>query len=179
MLFAIGLVFAAACAVAGYVIVQRRGGQYSIARLDLDNMPTPSPRWLVGHTEMLAPDFHRVLSGWAEMLGTIYRIKVFGQDGVVVSDPAIVAHLLGHDDTELPKHAVIYQVLDQVRRYKWRCLSACSGRALETVSETQDATCHGVLLHMTQCRYKLFDQFGIAYIQISAYLFWASRKTFD
>ena len=113
---AVGLLIAAACIVAGYVTVQKRGGKFSLRRLDLDKMPCPPARWLVGHVEMLAPNFHRFLSRWANELGGIYRIQIFGMDGVVVSEPVAVGRILGHDHTlrELPKHAIIYQVLDQV-----------------------------------------------------------------
>ena len=111
------LFVACLCILLTYVVVQKRGGKLSLQRLDLDKLPSPPSSWPFGHLGLLAPNFHRVLSGWANDLGTMYRIKIFGMDGVIVSDPVLVGKILGHDHglRELPKHAVIYQTLDQVR----------------------------------------------------------------
>ena len=88
-------------------------------RLDLDKIPMPPVKALTGHmTQLLAPNFHRVFTAWAETYGTVYRISILGFPGVVVSDPAIIGQLLGYgtEGGELPKNVDSYQQLDRVSR---------------------------------------------------------------
>lgn len=104
------------CALMTRATLQKRRSKASLRRLDLPKLPRPAGLPIVGNIELLSPNFHRVLSGWADQFGSVYRIQVFGMDGVVVSDPVAVGKILGHDHStpDLPKHTVIYQVLDQV-----------------------------------------------------------------
>ncbi len=69
---------------------------------------------ILGHLrELLRPDFHRVLSDWADVYGGIYRISILGLPGVVVSDPQAIAQVLGRDTgTAVPKHLASYQQLN-------------------------------------------------------------------
>ena len=86
-------------------------------RLDLDEMPSPPAKFLTGHmTQLLAPNFHRVFTAWAQTYGTTYRISILGFPGVVVSDPTAIGQLLGYgtDAGELPKSVDSYQQLDRV-----------------------------------------------------------------
>jgi cytochrome P450 len=64
--------------------------------------------------ELLRPNFHRVLSDWAEQYGGVYGIRILGLDGVVVSDPDAVAEILGRERTssEIPKHQLSYKQLN-------------------------------------------------------------------
>ncbi|KAK9840093.1 hypothetical protein WJX74_003186 [Apatococcus lobatus] len=86
-------------------------------RLDLDSMPSPPARLFTGHmTQLLAPNFHRVFTAWAQRYGTVYRISILGFPGVVVSDPAVIGQLLGYgtEGGELPKNVDSYQQLDRL-----------------------------------------------------------------
>ena len=89
------------------------------SRLDLDKMPSPPANFLTGHmTQLLAPNFHRVFTAWAQTYGSTYRISILGFPGIVVSDPAIIGQLLGYGTNggELPKNVDSYQQLDRVSR---------------------------------------------------------------
>lgn len=102
-------VFSILCAA----LLARRG------RLDLDKLPAPPAKFFTGHmTQLLAPNFHRVFTSWAQTYGTTYRISILGFPGVVVSNPTIIGQLLGYgtDGGELPKNVDSYQQLDRVSR---------------------------------------------------------------
>jgi cytochrome P450 len=100
-LIAIGAILA----VLGYLHRQSQGR----------GMPGPPGHPIIGHLlQLLRPDFHRVLSRWAEKYGGVYRISILGLQGVVVSDPEAIARVLGRDRgiTEIPKHLASYSQLN-------------------------------------------------------------------
>ena len=77
---------------------------------DLYRIPSPPGSWLWGHLgAMAAPDYHRALTRWAETYGAIYRIRILGLPGVIVSDPLAAGQLLGHDrkTPDVPKHVQV------------------------------------------------------------------------
>ena len=78
------------------------------------HIPGPKGTPFLGHLqELLRPNFHRVLSDWADVSGGIYKISILGLPGVVVSDPQAIAQVLGRDTgTAVPKHLASYQQLN-------------------------------------------------------------------
>ena len=76
-------------------------------------MPGPPGTFLLGHiTQLLRPDFHRVLTAWSVQYGGVYRISILGLPGVVVSEPRAVARVLGRDLKDVPKHISSYKQLN-------------------------------------------------------------------
>ena len=83
------------------------------ARLE-SQIPGPKGTPFLGHLQdLLRPNFHRVLSDWADLYGGIYKISILGLSGVVVSNPQAIAQVLGRDTgTAVPKHLASYQQLN-------------------------------------------------------------------
>jgi len=85
----------------------------SLQQQPRDDGPSGWP--IVGHLPyLLRRDFHRILRSWSEQYGAVYKIRVLGMPGVVVSDPASVGAVLCRtsDIAEVPKHDVSYRELN-------------------------------------------------------------------
>lgn len=80
---------------------------------DLPRMPGPSGHlWTGNLSDILKPNFHRVMARWAAKYGEVFRINVMGLHGVVVACPDTIARLFGRGDDDIPKHVGSYWHLD-------------------------------------------------------------------
>ena len=76
----------------------------------------PKGHFLFGQLrDLLCSDYHRKLACWAADHGPIFGINVMGVKGLVISDPSVIATLLGqvHGVPVAPKLKA-YQELDMV-----------------------------------------------------------------
>lgn len=89
---------------------------------DLERIPCPGGKFLIGSAEDLSkPNVHRILTGWANQYGGVYRLKVLWRDLVVVSDPQLVSLILRRDALDLPKEPSIFL---RTIKVSWRVVSA-------------------------------------------------------
>lgn len=91
----------------------------------LSRIPGPKGHVISGHLRhLLQRDYHRTLACWSEVYGQIFRINILGVQGLVISDPKVIASLLGQDRgvNAVPKLRA-YQELDMVRLYVFIMLS--------------------------------------------------------
>ena len=82
----------------------------------LARIPGPPGHIVFGHLrDLLHRDYHRKFGAWSREYGTIFRINVMGVQGLVISEPRVIASLLGQDRgvAALPKLQA-YQQLDMV-----------------------------------------------------------------
>ena len=80
-------------------------------------VPGPKGHLLFGHLrDMLCSDYHRKLARWAAEYGPVFLVNVMGVRGLVISDPSVIATLLGQERgiSAAPKLRA-YQELDMVR----------------------------------------------------------------
>lgn len=81
--------------------------------LDLPRMPGPPGHWATGNlSDILRPDFHRVMARWATLYGEVYKVKVLGLHGVVAACPSTIQRLFGRGEGDIPKHVGSYWHLD-------------------------------------------------------------------
>ena len=77
----------------------------------------PKGHLLFGHLrDLLCSDYHRKIACWAAEYGPIFLVNVMGVKGLVISDPSVIATLLGRERgvPAAPKLRA-YQELDMVR----------------------------------------------------------------
>lgn len=81
--------------------------------LDLPRMPGPPGHWATGNlSDILRPDFHRVMARWAALYGEVYKVKVLGLHGVVAACPSTIQRLFGRGEGDITKHVGSYWHLD-------------------------------------------------------------------
>lgn len=64
--------------------------------------------------ECVRPDFHRTFLEWADEYGGILRGKFLWQDGLLVTDPAALADIMGRGENALDKANLIYTPISQM-----------------------------------------------------------------
>ena len=82
----------------------------------LARIPGPPGQIVFGHLrDLLHRDYHKRLAAWSRDYGPIFRINVMGVQGLVISEPRVIASLLGQDRgvRAVPKLKA-YQELDMV-----------------------------------------------------------------
>jgi cytochrome P450 len=84
---------------------------------DLDKIPGPWRQALpiVGNVlPCLRPDFHRVITDWADQYGGVYRMKFLWRDALVVTDPLALGVIMGRGEGAMDKAAMAYAPINKM-----------------------------------------------------------------
>lgn len=101
-----GAVLALVVGLVGMVLIMLMGIPRTPKGLrPLSSLPTPSEgSFLLGQaSQMVGNRTHLQLTAWANHLGRRYRVRLFNQPILVLSDPKDILPILGYGDSALPK----------------------------------------------------------------------------